>query len=80
MNKRADILPSSLPPRGLSRVEAARVIGVSPSLFDEMVRDGRMPSPKRINSRRIWDRLKIEAAFEELPEESSEASDETWSD
>jgi hypothetical protein len=31
------------PPRGMSRVEAADYIGVSPTLFDTMVRDGRMP-------------------------------------
>jgi hypothetical protein len=47
------VLPPSLPPRGLSRVEAARYIGVSPSLFDEMVKDGRMPPPKPINARKV---------------------------
>ena len=40
--ERRSALPPSLPPRGLSRVQAAEYIGVSPSLFDEMVRDGRM--------------------------------------
>src|SRR5262252_2740836 len=39
----------SLPPRGISRVEAAAYVGVSPSKFDEMVRDHRMPNPKRID-------------------------------
>jgi len=62
------ILPPSLPPRGLSRVEAAQYIGVSPSLFDEMVKDGRMPPPKPINSRKVWDRLKLDQAFEALPD------------
>ena len=57
--------------RGLSRVEAAIYIGVSPSLFDQMVRDGRMPSPKRINSRAVWDRRRLDAAFDALPEEDS---------
>jgi predicted DNA-binding transcriptional regulator AlpA len=60
-------LPVSLPPRGLSRTEAAAYIGVSTSLFDEMVKDGRMPPPKRINSRTVWDRHSIDAAFEALP-------------
>jgi excisionase family DNA binding protein len=60
--------PPPFPPRGLSRVEAARYIGVSPSLFDEMVKDGRMPAPKPINSRRVWDRLKLDDAFEALPD------------
>jgi hypothetical protein len=40
--------PMSLVPRGLSRVEAATYVGVSASMFDEMVKDGRMPGPKRI--------------------------------
>ncbi|MFG1263630.1 helix-turn-helix transcriptional regulator [Xanthobacter aminoxidans] len=62
------ILPPSLAPRGLSRVEAAAYIGVSPSLFDDLVADGRMPKPKLLNARHVWDRLRIDAAFEALPE------------
>jgi excisionase family DNA binding protein len=57
------------PPRGLSRDEAARYVGVSATKFDEMVADGRMPRPKRIDGRVVWDRLRIEAAFTDLPEE-----------
>ena len=54
-------------PRGLSRCEAAAYVGVSPSLFDQMVSDGRMPVPKRINSRTVWDRRQLDEAFEALP-------------
>jgi excisionase family DNA binding protein len=61
--------PLSYPPRGMSRDEAARYIGVGNTKFDEMVADGRMPRPKRVDGRVIWDRLKIEAAFTDLPEE-----------
>lgn len=61
--------PISYPPRGLSRDEAARYVGVSVTKFDEMVADGRMPKPKRIDGRVVWDRLQIEAAFSDLPEE-----------
>jgi hypothetical protein len=56
-----------LEPRGLNRVQSAAYICVSPTLFDEMVRDGRMPQPKRINSRRVWDRRRLDEAFEALP-------------
>jgi predicted DNA-binding transcriptional regulator AlpA len=56
-------------PRGLDRDEAARYIGVGCTLFDEMVKDGRMPRPKRINSRVVWDRLRLDAAFSDLPED-----------
>ena len=57
----------ALEPRGLNRVQAATYVGVSPTLFDEMVQDGRMPQPKRINSRRVWDRRRLDEAFEALP-------------
>jgi hypothetical protein len=61
--------PVLLLPRGLSRREAAAYIGVSPTLFDLLVKDGRMPGPKRINSRTIWDRLGLDDAFDALPDE-----------
>jgi predicted DNA-binding transcriptional regulator AlpA len=63
---RGNILPASLPPRGLRREEAAAYIGVSPSTFDKMVADGRMPVPKRINARTVWDRIRIDLAFDAL--------------
>ena len=56
-----------VPRRGLSRVEAAMYVGVSPSLFDEMVKDGRMPHPRRINSRTVWDKRQLDEAFDALP-------------
>jgi predicted DNA-binding transcriptional regulator AlpA len=55
-------------PRGLSRIDAASYVGISPSLFDEMVKDGRMPPPKMINARVIWDRRQLDVAFDALPE------------
>lgn len=76
MKKRRDVLPQSLAPRGLSRVQAAVYIGVSPSLFDEMVKDGRMPKPKRINGRVVWDRLLLDGAFAELPDGNER--DDPW--
>ena len=72
------ILPVSLPPRGLSREEAAAYIGVSPSLFDILVKDGRMPAPKRINSRGVWDRLKLDVAFEVLDGTDADGADDEW--
>ena len=39
-----------------------------PSLFDEMVKDGRMPRPKRINARTIWDRKRLDVAFDAIPD------------
>ena len=62
--------------RGLSREAAANYIGVSASLFDEMVRDGRMPRPKRINSRTVWDVRAIDRAFDRLPGGSVDEDDD----
>lgn len=71
---RRDILPRSLPPRGVSRAEAARYIGVSPTTFDEMVKDGRMPRPKRIGGRVVWDVKALDLAFDTLPTDGAPAN------
>jgi hypothetical protein len=78
MNERRNVLPLSLPPRGLSRLEAAAYVGVSPSLFDQVVVDGRMPHPKAVNSRVIWDRLKLDEAFTALPDRDGEEPGKPW--
>lgn len=57
------------PPRGMSRDEAARYVGVGNTKFDEMVADRRMPRPKRVDGRVIWDRLRLDAAFTDLPDD-----------
>ena len=62
----------SYPPRGLSREEAARYVGVGITKFDQMVADRRMPKPKKVDGRVIWDRLKLEAAFAELSGDDDE--------
>ncbi|MBP0440635.1 hypothetical protein [Tianweitania sediminis] len=59
--------PLSYPPRGLSREEAARYVGVSAAKFDQMVADRRMPRAKRIDGRVIWDRMALDMAFTDLP-------------
>lgn len=65
---RADVLPRSLPPVGVCRVEAAAFIGVSATKFDEMVSDGRMPKPKRVDGRVIWSVKALTLAFDALPD------------
>ncbi|MGO7263766.1 helix-turn-helix transcriptional regulator [Rhizobium leguminosarum] len=60
--------PIAYPPRGMSREQAARYIGVSTTKLDEMVKDRRMPKPKRIDGRVVWDRFALDAAFSELDE------------
>ncbi|GGA45798.1 hypothetical protein GCM10011499_14410 [Pelagibacterium lentulum] len=60
------------PPRGLCREEAARYIGVGTTKFDELVSTRKMPKPKRIDGRVVWDRIALDAAFSDLPSEDEE--------
>ena len=46
--------------------------------FDQMVADGRMPKPKRIDGRVVWDRLQLDSAFAALPDEDGRG-DDIWS-
>jgi hypothetical protein len=68
---RHSALPPTLAPRGLSRGEAAAYIGVAPTKFDEMISDGRMPGPKIIDARRVWDIRALDRAFEALPDKEA---------
>lgn len=54
------------PRRGLSCAESADYIGISVTKFLEMVGDGRMPRPKEIDRRRVWDIRRLDAAFDML--------------
>lgn len=62
--------PLAYPPRGMSREEAARYVGVGVTKFDQMVADGRMPRPKRVDGWVIWDRLSINASTFDLAQRS----------
>ncbi len=68
----------ALPKRGLSRAEAAGYVGVGVSKFDEMVDDGRMPKPKRVDARKLWDVRQLDMAFEALPDDDGGGS--SWAD
>ena len=69
-------LPPNLPPIGLCREAAAEYIGIGATLFDRMVEDGRMPRPKRIGGRVVWDVRKLARAFDLLPGDSETGQDE----
>ncbi|WP_108459151.1 hypothetical protein [Devosia naphthalenivorans] len=69
--------------RGLSEAEAAIYIGLGASKFSQLVRDGRMPKPRVIDNRRIWDVDDIDAAFKALPiegEANDSARPNSWDD
>ena len=62
------------PRRGLRRVEAAIYVGVSPTKFDEMVEDGRLPRPKRFDKVAVWDLRQLDSAFESLPSDGNDTT------
>lgn len=77
----AELARAGLEPRGLSRELAAAYVGLSANKFDALVDDGRMPRPKRIDGRRVWDRRQLDRAFEALPDEggaSGTVDDDAW--
>jgi predicted DNA-binding transcriptional regulator AlpA len=65
-----------VPRRGLSRDESAMYIGISAGKFDELVADGRMPTPVKIDGRKVWDLRALDLAFDALVSESS--SPNSW--
>ena len=70
-------------PRGLAKIQAASYIGTGGTLFKEMVDDGRMPKPRIINSKEVWDTQEIDLAFDELPhkgELQSSSDDNPWNE
>jgi excisionase family DNA binding protein len=69
--QRRTVLPASLPPRGLSRVQAAEYVGVSASMFDKMIAAGEMPAPKRFGARTVWDRKALDCAFDAFDDDEA---------
>jgi hypothetical protein len=65
-------------PRGLRRPEAAAYLGISPSKFDDWVHRGLMPAPKRQDGIVVWDRVRLDAAFEALPDDGQKGGDSEW--
>jgi predicted DNA-binding transcriptional regulator AlpA len=73
-------LPPTLAPRLVTRTAAAAYLGVAPTTFDQMVKDGRMPKPKRLSGRRkAWDVRALDAAIDDLPNaDNDNDDDDTW--
>ena len=66
-NSASSFLP--IPRRGLSRVEAAAYLGISPAKFDELRKDARVAPAKLIDGRKVWDIRALDEAFDALPDE-----------
>jgi hypothetical protein len=67
VSARTSVLPPSLPPIGLNRIQAAEYVGVSPSHFDSLIEAGRMPQPHEAGARLIWSVRDLTDAFLALP-------------
>jgi excisionase family DNA binding protein len=72
--------------RGLSEVEAAIYLSLSPSFFRRLVDQGVMPRPRVAGGRRIWDVEELDVAFKALPREGGDdasfgaVSGDSWAD
>jgi hypothetical protein len=65
---------------GLGELEAAAAIGISASKFRTLVGEKRMPSPRRLDGRNIWDVDELRAAFKALPHEDESEKADSWAD
>ena len=72
-----EIRNQTQPRRGLRRNDAAIYVGISPTKFDELVKAGKLPKPKRIDSIVLWDKLKLDDAFDDLFGDADE-SENPW--
>ena len=77
--RRAEIAASLPIVFGLDRLQAAASIGVSATTFDALVGRKVMPTPRLINSRKVWDVDELRSAFKSLPKDG-EKDDDTWAD
>jgi predicted DNA-binding transcriptional regulator AlpA len=75
-------LPTSLPPRLISREAAAAYLSVAPGTFDKMIEGGRMPRAKRLSEGRVaWDVRELDMAIDLLPSDGASAqADSSWRD
>lgn len=62
------------------RDEAAASLGVSPTKFDEWVKDGRMPKPIRVDNCVLWDANELSAAWYSLANGGTAVEKNEWDD
>jgi predicted DNA-binding transcriptional regulator AlpA len=54
-------------PRGLRREHAAHYVGMSPTSFDSLVDEGKMPRPTTVKGRIVlWDRRALDQSLDQL--------------
>ncbi len=80
LTARVDIMPILPVVFGLGEVEAAAAIGISASKFRALVDEKRMPSPRRLDGRNIWDVDELRGAFKALPHADEDKEADSWAD
>jgi predicted DNA-binding transcriptional regulator AlpA len=66
VNHRPTNRAATQPRRGLDHDEAALFIGVSQTVFDQMVRDGRLPPATEFDGELVWDLVQLDRAMDRL--------------
>lgn len=79
-NDNMGALPFGIAPMGFNREQAAEYIGIGTTLLDRLVADGIMPKPVRLAGRVVYNRRKIEIAFNALSEGEKISSENSWDD
>ena len=79
-SRQTTLLFPHLPPRGLSRAEAAQYCGISPNTFARAVADGLLPKPFRLYARVLWCRRALDAALDALSDTTADTVDDSWGD
>jgi predicted DNA-binding transcriptional regulator AlpA len=62
-----DHLPPGVVPFAVGRHAAAALVGISAGFFDKLVNGGRMPQPRDLDGRVLWDSDEVRAAWRALP-------------
>jgi predicted DNA-binding transcriptional regulator AlpA len=75
---RFDHLPPGVIPLAVSRETAAQLLGISAGTFDKLVKTGKLPEPREVESRILWDSKEIEAAWRAMPRRGQPATVNEW--
>jgi hypothetical protein len=62
--------------RGLSRLDSAAYLGISPSKFDQLRKANRIAPPKVLDGRLIFTVEKLDEFLDALPDETQTSNDE----
>jgi predicted DNA-binding transcriptional regulator AlpA len=75
---RFDHLPPGVVPFAVSRETAAELLGISSGTFDKLVKSGKLPEPREVESRILWDSAEIRAAWRAMPRRGQQPARNEW--